>query len=103
MRITKPLLINKTVLTLGGDAHSERYAVGSGFLEVTADGLIRIWVERAVSAADVDAEAAKKELAEAAPKLAGWKGSPRLGGSSGCNLVTRPNSQAVLTPLSIRN
>ncbi len=62
------------VLTLGGDSHSERYAVGPGFLEVTADGLIRILVERAIAAADVDAEAAKKELAEAAPKLVEWKG-----------------------------
>lgn len=62
------------VLTLASDSTVKRYAVGPGFLEVTADGLIRVLVERAISADDVDASAAKSALAEAAPKLEAWKG-----------------------------
>ncbi len=62
------------VLTLGLEKSVAHYAVGPGFLEVTADGLIRILVERALASADVDKTVAEKELSEFKPKVDEWKG-----------------------------
>lgn len=62
------------VLILGEKTAKSYYAVGPGFLEVTADGLIRVLVERAVVAADIDTDAAKSERDETAPEVKAWKG-----------------------------
>ena len=62
------------VLTLGETRTKQHFAVGPGFLEVTADGLIRILVERAVASDEVDKALAKDELKDAEPKLDAWKG-----------------------------
>jgi F-type H+-transporting ATPase subunit epsilon len=62
------------VLTLGEDGPKSRYAVGPGFLEVTAAGEIKILVERAVPGSEVDLTAAEAERAETEPTVKGWKG-----------------------------
>lgn len=61
------------VLVLGESRGKTFYAVGPGFLEVTAEGLVRILVERAVAGADVDLEAAKAERDETEPEVKSWK------------------------------
>lgn len=61
------------VLVLGDQRKKTFYAVGPGFLEVTADGLIRILVERAVAGGDVDVAAAKAEREETEPEVKAWK------------------------------
>ena len=63
------------VLTLGEAGPKTRYAVGPGFLEVTAAGEVRILVERAVLGSAVDLEAARAELKETEPKVRSWKGA----------------------------
>ncbi|MDX2092004.1 MAG: ATP synthase F1 subunit epsilon [Kofleriaceae bacterium] len=68
-----PLLtaLKPGVLTIGTKAKA-RYAVGSGYLRVDPTGEVEILVEQAVPAKDVDAEAAKKDLANAEAELAKW-------------------------------
>lgn len=63
------------VLVLGRSSGKSRtfYAVGPGFLEVTAEGLVRVLVERAVAGGDVDLEAAKAERDETEPEVKSWK------------------------------
>ena len=51
------------VLTIGTKARA-RYAVSSGYLRVDPAGAVEILVEQAVPAKDIDAEAAKKDLAD---------------------------------------
>ena len=60
------------VLVLG-EKKREYLAVGSGFLRVGTEGTIEVLVDKAVSAADVDVDAAKELLAEVGPKVAAWK------------------------------
>lgn len=66
------------VLTIGAKARA-RYAVGSGYLRVDPNGAVEILVEQAVLAKDIDAEAAKKELASAEAELAKWGDKPMDG------------------------
>ena len=63
------------VLTIGTKARA-RYAVSSGYLRVDPDGAVEILVEQAVPASDVDAEAAKRELAAAETELSKWGDRP---------------------------
>jgi ATP synthase F1 epsilon subunit len=66
------------VLTIGTKARA-KYAVGSGYLRVDPSGAVEILVEQAQPAADVDAEAAKKDLANAEAELAKWGDKPMDG------------------------
>src|SRR3982750_3414889 len=50
------------VLTIGTKAR-QRYAVSSGYLRVDPAGAVEILVEQAVPTVEIDAEAAKKDLA----------------------------------------
>jgi ATP synthase F1 epsilon subunit len=59
------------VLTIGTKARA-RYAVSSGYLRVDPTGAVEILVEQALPAKDIDAEAAKKDLATAEAELAKW-------------------------------
>src|SRR3954465_4116556 len=59
------------VLTIGSKARA-RYAVSSGYLRVDPTGAVEILVEQAVSAKEVDAEAARAELRTAEADLAKW-------------------------------
>ena len=59
------------VLTIGTKARA-RYAVGPGYLRVDPSGAVEILVEQAQPAKDIDAEAAKKDLANAEAELAKW-------------------------------
>jgi F0F1-type ATP synthase epsilon subunit len=63
------------VLTIGTKARA-RYAVGAGYLRVDPSGAVEILVEQAQPAKDVDAEAAKKDLASAEAELAKWGDKP---------------------------
>jgi ATP synthase F1 epsilon subunit len=63
------------VLTIGTKARA-RYAVSSGYLRVDPTGAVEILVEQAVPTADIDAEAAKKDLAAAEAELAKWGDRP---------------------------
>jgi F-type H+-transporting ATPase subunit epsilon len=54
---------------------SRRVAVGAGFVEVTADGLVSILAERVALPADIDVDAARKELDAAKAALAQLKDS----------------------------
>ena len=68
-----PLLtaLRPGVLTIGTKARA-RYAVSSGYLRVDPAGAVEILVEQAVSAKDIDAEAARSELKTAEAELAKW-------------------------------
>lgn len=68
-----PLLtaLKPGVLTIGTKARA-RYAVGPGYLRVDSTGEVEILVEQAMSAKDVDAEAAKKDLANAEAEMTKW-------------------------------
>lgn len=68
-----PLLtsLKPGVLTIGTKSRS-RYAVSSGYLRVDPAGAVEILVEQAVSAKDINADEAKKELASAESELAKW-------------------------------
>jgi F-type H+-transporting ATPase subunit epsilon len=68
-----PLLtsLKPGVLTIGTKSRS-RYAVSSGYLRVDPAGAVEILVEQAVSAKDINADEAKKELATAESELAKW-------------------------------
>jgi F-type H+-transporting ATPase subunit epsilon len=66
------------VLTIGTKARA-RYAVSTGYLRVDPSGAVEILVEQAQPAKDVDAEAAKKDLAAAEAELAKWGDKPQDG------------------------
>jgi ATP synthase F1 epsilon subunit len=63
------------VLTIGTKVRA-RYAVASGYLRVDPSGAVEILVEQAMPAKDIDAEAAKKDLAAAEAELAKWGDLP---------------------------
>jgi F-type H+-transporting ATPase subunit epsilon len=63
------------VLTIGTKARA-RYAVASGYLRVDPSGAVEILVEQAMPTADIDTEAAKKDLAVAEGELAKWGERP---------------------------
>ncbi len=66
------------VLTIGTKTRS-KYAVGSGYLRVDPSGAVEILVEQAQPAGEVDAEAARKDLASAEAELAKWGDKPTDG------------------------
>jgi ATP synthase F1 epsilon subunit len=59
------------VLTIGTKQRA-RYAVSSGYLRVDPAGTVEILVEQALPVGEIDAEAAKKDLAAAEAELAKW-------------------------------
>jgi F-type H+-transporting ATPase subunit epsilon len=63
------------VLTIGTKARA-RYAVASGYLRVDPSGAVEILVEQAMPTVDIDADAAKKDLAAAEAELAKWGDRP---------------------------
>jgi F-type H+-transporting ATPase subunit epsilon len=63
------------VLTIGTKVRA-RYAVASGYLRVGPSGAVEILVEQAMPAKDIDAEAAKKDLAAVEAELAKWGDLP---------------------------
>ena len=63
------------VLTIGTKAR-QRYAVSSGYLRVDPGGAVEILVEQAMPTVEIDAEAAKKDLAAAEAELAKWGDRP---------------------------
>ena len=63
------------VLTIGTKARA-RYAVGNGYLRVDPSGAVEILVEQAMPTVEIDAEAAKKDLAAAEAELAKWGDRP---------------------------
>jgi F-type H+-transporting ATPase subunit epsilon len=63
------------VLTIGAKARA-RYAVSAGYLRVDPSGAVEILVAQAVPAKEIDAEAAKQELASAEADLAKWGDRP---------------------------
>jgi ATP synthase F1 epsilon subunit len=63
------------VLTIGTKARV-RYAVSSGYLRVDPSGAVEILVELALPITDIDAEAAKKDLAAAEAEIAKWGDRP---------------------------
>ena len=63
------------VLTIGTKAR-QRFAVSSGYLRVDPSGAVAILVERAMPTVEIDAEAAKKDLAAAEAELAKWGDRP---------------------------
>ena len=72
------------VLTIGFAADRSpgaraRYAVSMGYLRVDPNGAVEILVEQAQPAKDVDADAAKKDLAAAEAELAKWGDKPQDG------------------------
>ncbi len=66
------------VLTIGTKARA-RYAVSSGYLRVDPSGAVEILVEQALPAKEIDADAAKKELASAEAAIAKWGDRPHDG------------------------
>ena len=83
-----PLLtaLKPGVLTIGTKARA-KYAVGSGYLRVDPAGAVEILVEQAVSAKEIDAEAAKNDLKTAEAELAKWGDKAQDGDYQ--NLVAR--------------
>ncbi len=75
-----PLLtaLRPGVLTIGTKARA-RYAVSSGYLRVDPSGAVEILVEQALPAKEIDADAAKKELASAEAAIAKWGDRPHDG------------------------
>jgi len=63
------------VLTIGTKARA-RYAVSSGYLRVDPSGAVEILVEQALPVAEIDAEAAKRELVAAETEIAKWGDRP---------------------------
>ncbi|HEX3481190.1 MAG TPA: ATP synthase F1 subunit epsilon [Kofleriaceae bacterium] len=63
------------VLTIGTKAR-QRFAVSSGYLRVDPSGAVEILVEQAMPTVEIDAEAAKKDLAAAEAELAKWADRP---------------------------
>src|SRR5262245_10288512 len=66
------------VLTIGTKAKA-RYAVSSGYLRVDPSGEVEILIEQAQASKDIDAEAAKKDLAAAEAEIAKWGDKPADG------------------------
>jgi F0F1-type ATP synthase epsilon subunit len=66
------------VLTIGTKART-RYAVSTGYLRVDPNGAVEILVEQAQLAKEVDADAAKKDLATAEAELGKWGDKPQDG------------------------
>ncbi len=66
------------VLTIGSKA-KVRYAVSTGYLRVDPSGAVEILIEQAVSAKDVDAEVAKRDLVSAEAEIAKWGDKPQDG------------------------
>jgi F-type H+-transporting ATPase subunit epsilon len=54
---------------------SKRVAVGAGFVEVTAEGVVSILADRVALPADIDADATRKDLEAAKAALAALKDS----------------------------
>src|SRR5215470_8973303 len=63
------------VLTIGTKTR-QRYAASSGYLRVDPSGAVEILVEQAMPTIDIDAEAARKDLAAAEAELARWGDRP---------------------------
>ena len=63
------------VVTLGEATAKQHFAVGPGFLEVEPSGEVQVLCEQACAVADIDADAAKAEVAETKAKVNDWKGS----------------------------
>src|SRR5215471_20250425 len=63
------------VLTIGTKTR-QRYAVSSGYLRVDPSGAVEILVEQAMPTIDIDADAARKDLAAAEAELARWGDRP---------------------------
>jgi ATP synthase F1 epsilon subunit len=63
------------VLTIGTKAR-QRYAVSSGYLRVDPSGAVEILVEQAMPTVEIDAEAAKRDLAAAEAELGKWGDRP---------------------------
>ena len=63
------------VLTIGTKTRT-RYAVSSGYLRVDPSGAVEILVEQALPSNEIDAEAARRDLAAAEGDLAKWGGRP---------------------------
>jgi ATP synthase F1 epsilon subunit len=63
------------VLTIGTRARA-RYAVSSGYLRVDPSGAVEILVEQAMPIREIDADAAKRDLAAAEAELAKWGERP---------------------------
>ena len=59
------------VLTVGTKARA-KYAVSTGYLRVDETGAVEILVEQAISAKEVNADEAKKDLTTAEAELAKW-------------------------------
>ena len=57
------------VLTLRDGTRREIFAVGPGFLQVVANGEVKVLVERAAAPKDIDLAEARKELAAAEAEL----------------------------------
>jgi ATP synthase F1 epsilon subunit len=66
------------VLTIGTKARA-KYAVSNGYLRVDPSGSVEILVEQALPAKEIDADAARKELATAEAELAKWGDRPMDG------------------------
>jgi F-type H+-transporting ATPase subunit epsilon len=66
------------VLTIGTKTRA-RYAVSDGYLRVDPLGGVEILVERAMPAAEIDAERAKNDLKSAEAELAKWGDRPHDG------------------------
>jgi len=63
------------VLTIGTKTRA-RYAVSWGYLRVDPTGAVEILVEQAMPIADIDPEAAKKDLVAAETELEKWGDRP---------------------------
>ena len=55
---------------VGVEKARQRFAVSSGYLRVDLSGAVEILVEQAMPTVEIDAEAAKKDLAAAEAELA---------------------------------
>ena len=92
------------VLSYKKGEHQGVVAIGEGFLQVAPDARtdanntshdrVLVLVDEAVSAGDVDREAAARELAEAERELAAWKGE--LDGAHQALVIRRGWAQARL-------
>jgi F-type H+-transporting ATPase subunit epsilon len=63
------------VLSIGTKSRA-RYAVSTGYLRVDPTGAVEILVEQAQSRDEIDADAAKKDLATAEAELGKWGDKP---------------------------
>jgi F-type H+-transporting ATPase subunit epsilon len=70
------------VLSIGTKARA-RYAVSTGYLRVDPSGAVEILVEQAQARDDIDAEAARRDLASAEAELGKWGDKPHDGEYTG--------------------